>query len=77
MIEEFYKKTNELENAHEKLSFCSIALIIFNIALVISSGRNVLFCVFLIAWLVTMVTWFIFLIKCIKCMIELNKMKRE
>ena len=75
MIEEFYKKTKELENAHEKLSFCSIALIIFKIALCLSNGHYVLFCIFLVAWLVTMVTWFVFLTKGIKCIIELNKMK--
>ena len=76
MSEELYKKIKKLENAHDKLSFCSIALIIINIALVISSGCNVLFCIILIAWLATIVSWSIFLIKCIKCMIELDKMKR-
>ena len=75
MSGEFFEKIKRLENAHEKLGFCYIALIIFNIALVISSGHCVLFCMFLIAWLVTIVFWFVFLIKGIKCIIELNKMK--
>lgn len=77
MSVEVCKKIKELENANKKLRFCAIALIIFNIALVASNGCYVLFCIFLTAWFVTIVFWFVFLIKCIKYMRELYKMKGE